>query len=68
MFAQVTVMLVAVVSTVASQQGSPGFDSQVRAFLWGVCMFSLCGFSPGTLASSPSPITCRLGVRLTGHS
>uniref|UniRef100_A0A3Q3WNX5 C-type lectin domain-containing protein n=1 Tax=Mola mola TaxID=94237 RepID=A0A3Q3WNX5_MOLML len=40
-----------------------GFDSRVRAFLCGVCMFSLClrGFSPGTPASSDSPKTCKPG-------
>ena len=32
----------------------------IRAFL--------CGFSPGNLASSHSPKTCKLGVRLIGHS
>lgn len=38
------------VSTVASQQGGCGFDSQV--FLSGLCMcfLCLCGFSPGTPA------------------
>ncbi len=39
-----------VVSTVASQQESPGFDTQL-AFLCGVCMFCLClrGFLLGNL-------------------
>ena len=45
-------------------------DSQVRMFLWGVCMFSLCqcGFSPASPASSHSPKTCNLGFRLIGLS
>ena len=38
----------------------------VRAFLCGICMVTLwlCGFSLGTLASSHSPKTCQLWVRL----
>ncbi|MEQ2283324.1 hypothetical protein AMECASPLE_010112 [Ameca splendens] len=50
-------------STVALQQEGPGFDSQPGVFLHGVCMFSpcMCGFSPGTPASSHSPKTCLLG-------
>ena len=43
----------------------PGFDYWVRAFFCGICMNSrcLCEFS-----SSHSPKTCKLGVRLIGHS
>ncbi|MED6245428.1 hypothetical protein ATANTOWER_002988 [Ataeniobius toweri] len=56
----------AVGSAVALQQEGPGFDSQPGVFLHGVCMFSpcMCGFSPGTPASSHSPGTCLL----IGHS
>ena len=45
-----------VVSTVASQQEGPGFDSGSRSF----CVEFVC--------SSHSPKTCKLGVRLIDHS
>ncbi|KAF7664099.1 hypothetical protein LDENG_00189080 [Lucifuga dentata] len=50
-----------VVSTVASQQEGPGFDSgRGRAFLCGVCMFSPClrGFPPGVPVSPTIIKTC----------
>ena len=59
----------AVVSAASSQQEAPGFDSRVRTFLCGVCMFSLRlrGFSSGSPGSSHSPKTRNLVVTmLTG--
>ncbi len=58
--------------TVASQQEGSEFEPTGRLeplcveFVCGVCMFSLRGFSPGTLASSHNPKNTQ--VRLTGDS
>lgn len=43
-----------------STKEGPGFDSRVRPFLCGVCMFPL-----GSPASSHSPKTCTLGEHVT---
>ena len=64
----------AVFSTVASEKEGPQFNSWVRAFLCGACMFSLClcGFSPGSLQVLRLPPTvqkhAKLGVKITGPS
>lgn len=45
-------------------------SKKVLGFLCGVCIFSLClrGFSTGTVTSSHSSKTCKLGLRYIGPS
>ncbi|MEQ2255898.1 hypothetical protein ILYODFUR_018676 [Ilyodon furcidens] len=50
----------AVGSTVALQQEGPGLNSWGLS-AWSLHVLPMQAFSPGTLASSHSPKTCRLG-------